>query len=58
MSKEFGRSLIEAEICAQLVKGPLPLGYRKSSEGNGFLMLDLVEKIHDIINVARISPSK
>ncbi len=56
--KEFGRSLIEAEIYAQLVRRTLPLGYRKSSEGNGFLMLDLVEKIHDIINVARINPSK
>ncbi|MFS0907666.1 S8 family peptidase [Priestia aryabhattai] len=56
--KEFGRPLIEAEIYAQLVKRTLPIGYRKSSEGNGFLVLNLVEKIHDIINVARINASE
>ncbi|MGM0877543.1 MAG: S8 family peptidase [Bacillota bacterium] len=53
--KEFGRSLIETEIYAQLVRRTLPLGNRKSSEGNGFLLLNLVEKIYDIINVARIN---
>jgi major intracellular serine protease len=53
--KEFDRSLIEAELYAQLVRRTLPLGYRKSSEGNGFLLLNLVEKIVDIINVARIN---
>lgn len=53
--KEFGRSLTEAEIYAQLVKRTLPLGNRKSSEGNGFLLLNLVEKIQDIINAERIN---
>ena len=53
--KEFDRSLIEAEVYAQLVRRTLPLGYRKSSEGNGFLLLNLVDKINDIINAARIN---
>jgi major intracellular serine protease len=53
--KEFGRPLIETEIYAQLVRRTLPLGNRKSSEGNGFLLLDLVDKVREIINVARIN---
>lgn len=53
--KEFNRSLIETEIYAQLVRRTLPLGFRKSSEGNGFLLLNLVEKIYDIINIARLN---
>ncbi|RKL67915.1 serine protease [Salipaludibacillus neizhouensis] len=56
--KRFGRSLIEAEIYAQLVRRTLPLGFRKSSEGNGFLLLNLVEKIQEIINIARINVTK
>ncbi|KKI92471.1 serine protease [Bacillus sp. SA1-12] len=51
--KQFDRSLIESEIYAQLIRRTLPLGNRKSSEGNGFLLLNLVEKIYEIINVAR-----
>ncbi|MCM3585752.1 S8 family peptidase [Mesobacillus maritimus] len=46
--KEFGRSLSEAEIYAQLVKRTLPLGFRKSSEGNGFLQLNLIEKLTNL----------
>jgi major intracellular serine protease len=53
--KEFDRALIEAEIYAQLVRRTLPLGYRKSSEGNGFLLLNIVDKIYEIINVARLN---
>ncbi len=53
--KEFDRSLIESEIYAQLIRRTLPLGYRKSSEGNGFVVLNLVEKIYEIINAARIN---
>lgn len=53
--KEFNRTLIETEIYAQLIRRTLPLGNRKSSEGNGFLLLNLVEKIEDIFNSARIN---
>ena len=52
--KEFGRHLSEAEIYAQLIKRTLPIGNRKSSEGNGFLLLNLVEKIQELMAVARI----
>ncbi|MDN4493979.1 S8 family peptidase [Ureibacillus aquaedulcis] len=52
--KEFGRSLSEVEIYAQLIKRTLPLGNRKSSEGNGFLELNLVERIQDIVTAAHI----
>ncbi|THE09755.1 serine protease [Bacillus timonensis] len=47
--KEFERTLSEAEVYAQLVRRTVPLGNRKSAEGNGFLQLDLIEKLHDII---------
>lgn len=50
--KEFGRSLSEAEIYAQLIKRTLPIGNRKSSEGNGFLELNLVEKIQEMMTAA------
>lgn len=43
--KEFGRSLIESEIYAQLIRRTLPLDYRKSTEGNGFLLLNLVDQL-------------
>ncbi|MCM3387732.1 S8 family peptidase [Ureibacillus chungkukjangi] len=52
--KEFGRSLSEVEIYAQLIKRTLPLGNRKSSEGNGFLVLNLVEKIQELMTVAKV----
>lgn len=51
--KEFNRILSEAEVYAQLIKRTLPLNYRKSSEGNGFLLLNLVEQLNDTI----ITPS-
>ncbi|MFS0823212.1 S8 family peptidase [Bacillus sp. 1P02SD] len=47
--KEFDRTLSEAEVYAQLIRRTVPLGNRKSAEGNGFLQLDLIEKLHDII---------
>ncbi|MGP4041246.1 S8 family peptidase [Gracilibacillus sp. D59] len=46
--KEFGRPLIESEVYAQLIRRTLPLDYRKSSEGNGFLLLNLVEQLERI----------
>lgn len=52
--KQFGRSLSEAEVYAQLIRRTLPLDYRKSSEGNGFLLLNLVEQLNERIN----TPSK
>ncbi|QCR34156.1 S8 family peptidase [Lysinibacillus sp. SGAir0095] len=52
--KEFGRSLSEAEIYAQLIKRTLPIGNRKSSEGNGFLELNLVEKIQEMMTATHI----
>lgn len=52
--KEFGRSLSEAEIYAQLIKRTLPIGNRKSSEGNGFLELNLVERIQEMLTVPQI----
>ncbi|KGR75271.1 S8 family peptidase [Ureibacillus sinduriensis] len=50
--KEFGRTLSEAEIYAQLIKRTLPIGNRKSSEGNGFLNLNLVERIQEMMTAA------
>lgn len=50
---EFTRSLTEAEVYAQLIRRTVPLGFRKSSEGNGFLMLNLVEKLNDFILVEK-----
>jgi major intracellular serine protease len=52
--KEFERPLIESEIFAQLIKRTIPLGYRKSSEGNGFLLLTLPDLIKDEIRVVSI----
>lgn len=51
--QEFNRTLSEAEIYAQLVRRALPLGFRKSSEGNGFLTLNLVEKISELIDAKK-----
>lgn len=45
--QEFERELSEAEIYAQLVRRALPLGFRKSSEGNGFLKLNLLKELVD-----------
>jgi len=42
---EFNRTLGEAEVYAQLIRRTVPLGFRKSSEGNGFLKLNLLEKV-------------
>ncbi|MBD8027295.1 S8 family peptidase [Ureibacillus sp. Re31] len=52
--KEFGRPFSETEIYAQLIKRTMPIGNRKTSEGNGFLLLNLVEKIQEIMSAARI----
>ncbi|RRJ64658.1 serine protease [Paenibacillus oralis] len=37
--EQFGRSLTEAELYAQIVKCTIPLGRKKSAEGNGLLYL-------------------
>ncbi|SFL86462.1 major intracellular serine protease [Gracilibacillus orientalis] len=52
--KEFDRSLIESEIYAQLIRRTLPLDYQKTAEGNGFLLLNLVEQL-DRINTPSLS---
>ncbi|WP_404328624.1 S8 family peptidase [Mesobacillus maritimus] len=50
---EFDRTLSEAEVYAQLIKRTVPLGFRKSSEGNGFLRLNLVEKLSEFIMIEK-----
>lgn len=50
---EFNRSLSEAEVYAQLIKRTVPMGFRKSSEGNGFLLLNLVEKLSEFLVVEK-----
>ncbi|WP_163581934.1 S8 family peptidase [Gracilibacillus saliphilus] len=46
--KEFDRSLVEPEIYAQLIRRTLPLDYQKTAEGNGFLLLNLVDQLDRI----------
>ncbi|WP_208590958.1 S8 family peptidase [Gracilibacillus suaedae] len=46
--EEFDRSLVEPEIYAQLIRRTLPLDYQKSAEGNGFLLLNLVDQLDRI----------
>ncbi|MEH7237700.1 S8 family peptidase [Bacillus sp. JJ1562] len=53
--KEFDRTLSEAEVYAQLIRRTVPLGNRKSAEGNGFLLLNIVEKLHDMIRTTNMS---
>jgi len=50
---EFNRSLSETEVYAQLIKRTVPLGFIKSSEGNGFLMLNLVEKLSEFLVIEK-----
>lgn len=47
--KEFARSFTESEIYSQLIKHTEPLGFRKSSEGNGLVKLDSLDKINKLI---------
>ncbi|UOQ47792.1 S8 family peptidase [Gracilibacillus caseinilyticus] len=47
--KEFERSVIESEVYAQLVRRTLPLEFQNSAEGNGFLLLNLVDQLDRII---------
>ncbi|MBE6184592.1 S8 family peptidase [Heyndrickxia ginsengihumi] len=49
--KQFGRHLIEPEIYSQLIKRTVTLGNSKKEEGNGLVMLDLAEKVRDIISM-------
>ncbi|MGN7296296.1 S8 family peptidase [Ferdinandcohnia sp. SAFN-114] len=53
--KEFDRTLSEAEVYAQLIRRTVPLGHRKSAEGNGFLLLNVVERLHDIIPASNMN---
>jgi major intracellular serine protease len=46
--KEFARTLTEAEVYAQLIKHTRPLGFKKSSEGNGLVKLDFRGKLEDL----------
>ncbi|WP_449540408.1 S8 family peptidase [Ferdinandcohnia sp. Marseille-Q9671] len=56
--KEFDRTLSEAEVYAQLIRRTVPLGNRKSAEGNGFLMLNLVERLDDLFQPSSMSVTK
>ena len=47
--EEFGRTLTEAEIYAQLIKRTVSLGYDKRVEGNGMLFLDIDEMFERIV---------
>lgn len=40
--REYGRKLSEPEIYAQLIKRTVPLGYERTSEGNG--LIDLLKE--------------
>lgn len=53
--KEFERTLSEAEIYAQLIRRTVPIGYKKAAEGNGFLQLNVVEKLHELIPKASMN---
>ncbi|MEH7387232.1 S8 family peptidase [Bacillus sp. JJ1521] len=53
--KEFDRTLGEAEVYAQLIRRTIPLGNRKSAEGNGFLLLNIVEKLHEMIPTSHMN---
>ncbi|MYL35397.1 S8 family serine peptidase [Pontibacillus yanchengensis] len=45
--QEFGRTLSEPELYAQLVKHTSPLGYSKRTEGNGLLTLGVSDVPYD-----------
>lgn len=46
---EFGRKLTEAELYAQLIKHTQALGFKKSSEGNGLVKLDTLERTDKLV---------
>lgn len=46
---EFERKLTESELYAQLIKHTQSLGYRKSSEGNGLVKLNTLERTDRLI---------
>lgn len=48
--KAFNRFLTEPELYAQLVKNTVSLGYRKSTEGNGLVKLNMMEKVNSLIH--------
>ncbi|MCC5468554.1 S8 family peptidase [Pelosinus baikalensis] len=50
--KDFGRTLTEDEIYAQLCKRTVTLGYQKMKEGNGFL--DLTVGYQSVINPMKV----
>lgn len=49
--KEFGRSMTEAELYAQLIKHTRTLGFLKSSEGNGLVKLDGIDYLEQLLQV-------
>lgn len=46
----FKRPMTEAEIYAQLVKNTIPLGYQNSTEGNGLVKLDIMDRLKALIH--------
>ena len=46
--KEYSRKLSEPEIYAQLIKRTVPLGYERTSEGNG--LIDLLKNSYKNIS--------
>ena len=46
---EFGRKLTESELYAQLIKHTQALGFKKSSEGNGLVKLDTLERTDRLV---------
>lgn len=50
--KDFGRTLTEDEIYAQLCKRTVTLGYQKIKEGNGFL--DLTVGYQNVVNPMKV----
>jgi major intracellular serine protease len=47
--KSFRRFVTEPELYAQLVKNTISLGYMKSTEGNGLVRLNVMDKIKSLI---------
>ena len=47
--KEFARGISEAEAYAQLMKETIPLGFKKSSEGNGLVKLQHAANLEKLI---------
>jgi major intracellular serine protease len=51
--KAFKRTLTESELYAQLVKNTISLGYLKSTEGNGLVRLNIMDKMKSLLEYIR-----